>query len=176
MAWTSPKTWAAGDVWTAADANTYIRDNTAWLKSSLVFQYATHTSDINIQTTFKNVYADTVTKPSGWTTYDAYPFGSIRASTTMNLLQFASGYYLVSSMRWRDGSTDIGFYGSATWTTGGTSASGTDLLLGTMFAVGERTGRSADFTLNSWTGIDEGYDNAITCRTSDLVVVKVRAA
>lgn len=28
MAWTSPKTWTANDVLTAADMNTYIRDNT----------------------------------------------------------------------------------------------------------------------------------------------------
>lgn len=31
MAWTTPKTWAVGDVLTAADTNTYIRDNTKWL-------------------------------------------------------------------------------------------------------------------------------------------------
>lgn len=27
MAWTSPKTWAVNDIFTAADCNTYIRDN-----------------------------------------------------------------------------------------------------------------------------------------------------
>lgn len=31
MAWTSPKTYVTGDVLTAADMNTYQRDNTAWL-------------------------------------------------------------------------------------------------------------------------------------------------
>lgn len=30
MAWTSPKTWNVGDVLTAADMNTYVRDNTRW--------------------------------------------------------------------------------------------------------------------------------------------------
>lgn len=31
MAWTTPKTFAVGDVLTAADLNTYQRDNTRWL-------------------------------------------------------------------------------------------------------------------------------------------------
>jgi hypothetical protein len=33
MTWTSPKTWATGDLLTAADMNTYLRDNTAALKA-----------------------------------------------------------------------------------------------------------------------------------------------
>lgn len=31
MAWTAPKTWAVGDVLSASDVNTYVRDNTKWL-------------------------------------------------------------------------------------------------------------------------------------------------
>lgn len=31
MAWTAPKTWAAGDIVTAADMNTYVRDNTDYI-------------------------------------------------------------------------------------------------------------------------------------------------
>ena len=31
MPWTTPKTWAVGDVLTAADLNTYNRDNAKWL-------------------------------------------------------------------------------------------------------------------------------------------------
>jgi hypothetical protein len=31
MAWTTPKTWAVGDPATAADLNTYVRDNVAFL-------------------------------------------------------------------------------------------------------------------------------------------------
>lgn len=32
--WTSPKTWAVGDLLTASDMNTYVRDNTAFLGSA----------------------------------------------------------------------------------------------------------------------------------------------
>jgi hypothetical protein len=31
VAWTTPKTWNVGDILTAADMNTYVRDNTKWL-------------------------------------------------------------------------------------------------------------------------------------------------
>lgn len=31
MPWTAPKTWSVGDVLTAADLNTYVRDNAKWL-------------------------------------------------------------------------------------------------------------------------------------------------
>ena len=31
MSWTAPITCATGDLWTAAQHNTYLRDNTAWL-------------------------------------------------------------------------------------------------------------------------------------------------
>lgn len=31
MAWTTPKTWTVGDVLSAADLNTYVRDNAKWL-------------------------------------------------------------------------------------------------------------------------------------------------
>lgn len=31
MAWTAPKTWAVGDVLSASDVNTYVRDNAKWL-------------------------------------------------------------------------------------------------------------------------------------------------
>lgn len=33
--WTSPKTWAVGDVLTASDMNTYVRDNTSFLGSTV---------------------------------------------------------------------------------------------------------------------------------------------
>jgi hypothetical protein len=33
MAWTSPKTWAVGNVLTASEMNTYVRDNTAFLNA-----------------------------------------------------------------------------------------------------------------------------------------------
>jgi hypothetical protein len=35
MAYTTPKTWSVGDVLTASDMNTYVRDNAAFLKSSV---------------------------------------------------------------------------------------------------------------------------------------------
>jgi len=37
MAWTSPATYASGDVLTAANLNTYLRDNLSYLKASPVF-------------------------------------------------------------------------------------------------------------------------------------------
>lgn len=47
MTWTTPKTWAVGDPGTAADLNTYIRDNssflfgdTAWTAPTLVNSWA----------------------------------------------------------------------------------------------------------------------------------------
>ena len=47
MAWTVPKTFAGGSALTAAELNTYLRDNTAWLKDALT----THgiTSDSAVQ-------------------------------------------------------------------------------------------------------------------------------
>ena len=39
MAWTSPKTWASGDVLTASDMNTYVRDNSLYLLTSRIQSY-----------------------------------------------------------------------------------------------------------------------------------------
>lgn len=39
MAWTSPKTWAVGDVLSASDMNTYVRDNAIYLLSGRVQSY-----------------------------------------------------------------------------------------------------------------------------------------
>jgi hypothetical protein len=35
MSWTTPKTWSAGSALPAADLNTYVRDNTEYIKDSL---------------------------------------------------------------------------------------------------------------------------------------------
>lgn len=33
MPWTEPKTWSTGEILTAADLNTYLRDNQSWMKA-----------------------------------------------------------------------------------------------------------------------------------------------
>ena len=33
MAWNTPKTWGVGDILTASDMNTYVRDNTDYLNT-----------------------------------------------------------------------------------------------------------------------------------------------
>lgn len=37
MTWTTPKTWGTGDLVTAADLNTHLRDNLAYLKTAITF-------------------------------------------------------------------------------------------------------------------------------------------
>lgn len=53
--WTSPKTWNSGDILTAADMDTYVRDNTTFLSSSTGATVATS------QTTTSTTYADLAT-------------------------------------------------------------------------------------------------------------------
>lgn len=53
--WTSPKTWNVGDVLTAADMNTYVRDNTTFLSSPTGATVATS------QTTASASYVDLAT-------------------------------------------------------------------------------------------------------------------
>lgn len=46
MTWTAPKTWAIGDVLTAADMNTYVRDNTGDLNARLGYQNISYSASI----------------------------------------------------------------------------------------------------------------------------------
>jgi hypothetical protein len=55
ISWTTPKTWAVGDPGTAADLNTYIRDNSNFLASASGATVATS------QTTASLAYADLAT-------------------------------------------------------------------------------------------------------------------
>lgn len=64
MAWNGTKTWAVGEVWTAGDANSYIRDNTGFLHDAPGWSVyrATNQSINNITATaisFSNERKDT---------------------------------------------------------------------------------------------------------------------
>jgi len=40
MTWTTPKTWGTGDLVTATDLNTHLRDNLSYLKTAITFDVA----------------------------------------------------------------------------------------------------------------------------------------
>lgn len=48
MAFTTPKTWAVGDILTAADMNTYVRSNAAWLGTDKPSARAFHSTTQSI--------------------------------------------------------------------------------------------------------------------------------
>lgn len=63
MVWTSPRSWAVGNILTAADMNTYVRDNTNFLYAARVFPGTVA------------FHARTST-PSGWLTCDGTTYTS----------------------------------------------------------------------------------------------------
>ena len=54
MAWSTPKTWAVGDILTASDMNTYVRDNTNFLNTPPSCR-AYNNADISIATSASTV-------------------------------------------------------------------------------------------------------------------------
>lgn len=56
MAWTTPKTWGTGDLVTAADLNTHLRDNLSYLKTAITFDSVT--ADNNYTSSAHTAFVD----------------------------------------------------------------------------------------------------------------------
>lgn len=84
MAWTTPKTWNVGDLLTASDMNTYVRDNTKLIPREL--DYAQITANVAISATTEGTAQTVITGNA--VTYD----GSTRVK-----IEFYSPKFNISS-------------------------------------------------------------------------------
>lgn len=85
MAWTSPKTWVVGDVLTASDMNTYVRDN-----ANALYAVTSVTSWKDVATGSGTATSVSVTVPSGYYRYrllikvEATSLSGVQITQTIN--------------------------------------------------------------------------------------------
>ena len=101
MAWTAPRTWAVGEIVTAAYLNAQIRDNMKLLWREL--SYTEFTSNVSVTATSAASPNDVVS--SGAVTYEAKPIRITFQTTGVQLGSTANAELLIHL--W-DGSTDLG--------------------------------------------------------------------
>lgn len=106
MAWTTPKTWASGDVLSSSDMNLHIRDNTRWLAHSstggapMARLYLSDDSDIATATN------TTIGSTGTWA--EKFDIGGLHDSTSQRLTAPAGGggvYLFGAQVYWEWAST-----------------------------------------------------------------------
>lgn len=119
MAWSAPKTWNAGDVLSASDMNTYVRDNSLFLLSGRP-----------VATVYQNSGADyTLTVATTWTTIDTTNLG-LTLTTQSGRVRLEAIFTLNANLAagncgfdWLNNNTSArsqaGNIGTATWIQGG---------------------------------------------------------
>lgn len=87
MSWTTPKTWASGDILTASDMNTYVRDNTDYTMNTamkkLLSTTASYSSTLTVGGSEVTVTTLSISDPTFPSTSYAYvPFGAFNGLPT----------------------------------------------------------------------------------------------
>jgi hypothetical protein len=93
MAWTSPKTWATGDVLTAADMNTYLRDNTDHLNDDIegTIESNATTATAGTDTTTSTSYTDLAGGAGPSRTVTVRPTGRLLISWAVRMQNDTTG-------------------------------------------------------------------------------------
>lgn len=133
MAYTTPKTWTVGDVLPAADLNTHVRDNIAWITNDHPRCRVYRNSDQTISTSTDTAIA------FGQERFDVG--GMHSTSTNTSRVTIPSGgaglYLLTASVRWAGNATG---YRTLSITVNGAPGTGTTIVDESILSIGAGAG------------------------------------